>query len=73
MSEWQLIETAPKDGTEVDVWGEYGRNTNVIYRDGKWKEWLNVFGTEGYYELDYEPTHWQPLPEPPQQQTGGAV
>jgi hypothetical protein len=59
MSDWQPIETAPKDGTRVLI---YEPNTeeggSVLlgkYEDGQW------------HDLDFNrnPTHWMPLPEPP--------
>jgi hypothetical protein len=64
--EWQLIETAPKDGTwvlafespnmRVVRWGSVGvhlfsgRSGDERWNDG---------------EYDFAPTHWMPLPEPP--------
>ena len=71
MSEWQPIETAPKDGTPVLV---------AQPRD-KHGWWIDV--AENFYEVDEHldatdkwlgreshsvscrPTHWMPLPEPP--------
>lgn len=69
---WQPIETAPKDGTKVDVWvcpwdafanGNAARITNAWFEDGKWKRILS--GWTHDIEDCGEPTHWQPLPAPP--------
>ena len=74
MSQWQPIETAPKDGTPILVFSPYEvrtEPTNVIVakfeRHGSQEWW-------GYCEnliadvqgmIDPEPTHWMPLPSPP--------
>ena len=64
MNGWQPIETAPKDGTQVllacgsdyvDA-GHYWRNANKRNPRERWM-W------NGW--PIFEPTHWQPLPEPP--------
>ncbi len=72
---WQLIETAPKDGTEIIGWN--GLEVTSFM-------WLNHADDEGHigwacsgyefggilYSLHYvpshPPTHWMPLPEPPE-------
>lgn len=80
MSEWQPIETAPKDGTWImvagTVWaGEVGgvaRNANpevsiANYTSGKSDypgDWWNEAGGD-YYATWCQPTHWMPLPPPP--------
>jgi hypothetical protein len=72
--EWQPIETAPKDGTRIDVWVPTwlrtgNRMPNAKWRDGRWsfwweptQEWLSI-------EEEYEggPSHWMPLPPPPKE------
>lgn len=68
MSEWQPIETAPKDGTDV-----------LLFRATKYRVlpptvagWFDKGVIPGWYTYDEpdkafdgEPTHWMPLPAPP--------
>lgn len=64
---WLPIETAPKDGTLVLLWqkghpqfvGEY-----VIDRWWTEAEWAN--DCERLRPPECDPTHWQPLPPPPE-------
>lgn len=64
MSEWQPIETAPQDGTEVLLHCAEG-DINVAYWDGTW--WADTIeGGDVTRRGSGEPTHWMPLPEPPQ-------
>ncbi len=58
MSEWQPIATAPDD-TEVLVWDE-GAIDIAIHQDGE--QW---FGAVGGIAIEPPPTHWMPLPAPP--------
>lgn len=67
-TDWQSIESAPKDGTWVLVCGGtwpvtmawYALNSRI--NRAYWKmddEW------DDYDLADDQPTHWMPLPEPP--------
>jgi hypothetical protein len=58
--DWQPIETAPKDGTEVLITGKFP--------NGVWFTEISWFNRhKGQWpgrSLD-PPTHWMPLPAPP--------
>ena len=60
-SDWQPIDTAPKDGTSVIAFVPgFGMGTFVLFwMDGYWREPANMMG------LKVKPTHWMPLPSPP--------
>jgi len=71
---WLPIKTAPKDGTRVDLWGinhlhyaRMGRRVvNVSW--GAVRDWAGNERDDwqtGHGE-DFEPTHWMPLPPPPE-------
>lgn len=67
MSEWRPIETAPKDGTEIDVWCDYGRETNAYWgtsEQNNREEWC-VDNNDGWAWGIPLVTHWMPIPEPP--------
>lgn len=62
-SEWQPIETAPRNGKEIlclcangDCHVVYGH----YYNGGLSHEWAQFAG-----DKSFNPTHWMPLPEPP--------
>jgi hypothetical protein len=65
MSEWQPIETAPKDGTNILAWGPHGTGCLVVGFDEAvhpaWP-WHTLDGLN--YSLTTF-THWMPLPAPP--------
>lgn len=79
MSEWQPIETAPKDGTKIIVGktgltsiGQWINDPGYIREhrdiDGRWNGQDEYDGFEGW--MDWEGgiqdwTHWMPLPESP--------
>lgn len=63
---WQPIETAPRDGTAVLGYfgltaGDEPPDMAVTRYDGK--HWVS---TEIPCEPFDKPTHWMPLPEPPE-------
>lgn len=82
MSAWLPIETAPRDGTVIDLWvngerfadckwgfpehccGEAGQ-----YCDSEWhgqsEGWVVTHLNE-FLWTDDDPTHWMPLPTPPE-------
>lgn len=91
MRKWQRIETAPKDGTVVDLWIvgsddtvdfyaptarkipgrplRHGRATNFLWmkKGINQPNWYPQGGLPGYpLSPDVTPTHWMPLPEPPE-------
>lgn len=76
--EWQPIETAPKDGRWVLLCGfdpdddpVYG-STNppavvAFWREDDWgDEWAYCFWDSDWRSFVDGPTHWMPLPEPPE-------
>lgn len=75
MNNWQPIETAPRDGTSIIGWN--GKYVSAMiwskHKDDEghvgWCEAGYEYGGVLYllhYVFDPEPTHWQPLPAPPQ-------
>lgn len=70
---WQPIETAPKDGSDILILtSEYEkRKVTSAYYESEDDTWvpvkLSVHGC-GCCRGDYpKPSHWMPLPEPPMQ------
>jgi len=81
VSEWRAIETAPRDGTLILIapnmktaWWDFGAEcwvTNVIPLNGDrtiaddWTKRPVMMFEQYAHNFGTEPTHWQPLPEPP--------
>ena len=64
MMEWQTIETAPKDGTNILL---YVFSHEPDYGVGYWNGdyWSMTVHADRLYDEFGSPTHWMPLPEPP--------
>ena len=54
--------------TEAD-WGEFRGDTDEDYWPEGWYEWNGY--DEVHWQTEHEPTHWQPLPQPPKEQGNG--
>ena len=66
MSEWQPIETAPKDRRSRLVWVPGNQCIYCVsWGDHDERPGWYVFGG-GWRSMVQEATHWMPLPEPPQ-------
>jgi len=75
MTDWQPIETAPKDGTDIIVM--YIDIDTQCVRTAFWLDYEYDPSQDGWWTYDcsevggalmtriYAPTHWMPLPEPP--------
>ena len=67
MSEWQPIETAPKDGTVILQWHPCGNLWPAYYLIVQWspscEAWMSPIDTDSSYF--FPGTHWMPLPAPP--------
>lgn len=65
--EWQTIETAPKDGTPIRVYGPcptHGKYEGpAVWKGRKWQKLHRA----GFFNMEAYPTHWMPLPKPPVQ------
>ncbi len=71
ITKWQPIETAPKDGTFIDVWCGHAqtpyREACVFWGKRYSDDKEGFYYREGYFlEGDDEPTHWMPLHAPPE-------
>lgn len=67
--QWQPIDTAPKDGSDVLAWGPRWKQPDYIhFRNGGWCEWVGLDTGEWEpitFSESFLPTHWMPIPEPP--------
>lgn len=71
--EWQPIETAPRDGQEVDLWGQFlpegptGRRIPECKMLGQGWYTRGEYGWQSLADIGFKPTHWLPLPKGPNQ------
>lgn len=66
--DWRPIETAPKDGTEVLLYGRPPHKDDLTCYVGRWGTWDSAGGPSDCWISGgphYRPTHWMPLPAPP--------
>jgi hypothetical protein len=73
---WQTIETAPKDGSNLDLWCRrehcHGHVDYVRICNASWGDMVDFVGNiyQGWQGIQSPyhtliPTHWMPLPTPP--------
>ncbi|MBR8279749.1 hypothetical protein [Burkholderia vietnamiensis] len=73
---WQPIETAPKFGDPIDIWGRYGRTPNCVWGKPTYVggvRWVHEAGYDSngpVFEIVVDPTHWMPLPAAPTSDKG---
>ena len=68
--DWQPIETAPKDGTMVDLWVTAFHGKNCRLTDMWWSEstgWRGGRRSEFNEAMAKRATYWMPLPPPPKE------
>ena len=81
VAQWQPIETAPRDGTKILLYGQWQGEINGMRNDvvavGAWgggrsdrgkSGWWDIINTDGYACWIYA-THWMPLPAPPNKES----
>lgn len=63
--DWREIESAPRDGTHILLWWPHWYHTPITgyYCYKKEFRWVSRYDLNTQHE--YTPTHWMPLPQPP--------
>ncbi len=64
MTEWQPIETAPKDGKEVDLWIDGERHPCCSWTGTCWYSPHGFAWPTDFDETDGVPTHWLRISPP---------
>jgi hypothetical protein len=64
MSDWQPIDTAPKDGTMILVFRFHADRVRPRIHVARFYDKYNCWGTVPS-NYSTQPTHWMPLPDPP--------
>ena len=60
-TDWQPIETAPKDGTVIQLFDpDHFKESSGQFMGNYDEGWYSE-----HYDWILNPTHWMPLPEPP--------
>jgi len=63
---WQPIETAPKDGYYFLAFYPAEDGEEAFYDVTSWPQNKEMARYYGLMRNSVDPTHWMPLPEPPQ-------
>lgn len=84
MLEWQPIESAPRDGTHILLFGIWageisGVSKSPVIDIGIWTGGTSDFPGDDWWSLPtgdayacwMRATHWMPLPKPPKDETNG--
>lgn len=75
MADWQRIGTAPRDGTALLLWNGdhiigWWETAREFAGSPHFNDWssgqVSASGYDAGYERVYNPTHWMPLPTPPE-------
>ncbi len=66
MNGWQTIETAPKDGTEI--LGAFFEGKRWFRENIEWDDEFECW-VVGWDRETINPSHWMPLPPPPENNT----
>ena len=69
MSDWQPITTAPNDGTLILTF----QANSMTGAKVKLISWRNDTVPNGWSMRENEPTHWMPLPAPPDECERGSA
>lgn len=72
MSQWQPMDTAPKDGTKVDLWVTAGEDSWRMI-DAEYRQYQSDRSPEGWYDdegdslyqFGVKPLFWLPAPPTP--------
>lgn len=70
---WRPIETAPKDGTTVDLIDKYGTRYPDAHWDrnkNAWVDWVSDEFSQTYAAINAPITHWMSLPAAPSNDNG---
>lgn len=71
---WMPIESAPRDGKAIlvycpnkRIYGETGNVIRTCWQRHATHDPDNSYGWVGLYDINDTPTHWMPLPQPPEE------
>ena len=60
MTGWRSMESAPRDQSDILL---VGSCIEVGFWGANCRTWVDFYG----YPIEPVPTHWQPLPDPPEE------